>query len=133
MIPSLTNTIFSYLDQYKWFSLLMFCITNYIKLIKILKKKDFHINVPLIIFSNIYIFAAALCLVSQLCRTLCNPMYYSPPGSSVHGDSPGRNTGKGCHALLQWIFPTPGLNPGLLNCRQILYHLGHQGSPRILE
>ena len=57
-------------------------------------------------FSNIYIFAAALCLVSQLCRTLCNPMYYSPPGSSVHGDSPGRNTGVGCCAVLQGIFPT---------------------------
>jgi len=37
----------------------------------------------------------------------------SPPGSSVHGDSPGKNTGVGCHALLQGIFPTQGLNPGL--------------------
>ena len=126
MIPSLTNTIFSYLDQYKWFSLLMFCITNYIKLIKILKKKDFHINVPLIIFSNIYIFAAALCLVSQLCRTLCNPMYYSPPGSSVHGDSPGRNTGVGFHDLLQGIFPTQESKPGLLHCRQILHQLSYK-------
>ena len=132
MIPSLTNTIFSYLDQYKWFSLLMFCITNYIKLIKILKK-DFHINVLLIIFSNIYIFAAALCLVSQLCRTLCNPMYYSPPGSSVHGDSPGRNTGVGFHDLLQGIFPTQKPNPHFLHCQWIFYHLRHQGSPRILE
>ena len=35
--------------------------------------------------------------------------------------------------LLQGIFPTQGLNPGLLHCRQILYHLGHKGSPRILE
>ena len=32
----------------------------------------------------------------------------SPPGSSVHGDSPGKNTGVGCHALLQGIFP-PGI------------------------
>ena len=39
----------------------------------------------------------------------------------------------GCHALLQGIFPTQGSNPGLLTCRQILYHLSHQGSPRILE
>ena len=29
--------------------------------------------------------------------------------------------------------PTQGLNPGLLHCRQIFYHLSHQGSPRILE
>ena len=38
-----------------------------------------------------------------------------------------------CHALVQGIFPTQGLNPGLPHCRQILYHLSHQGSPRILE
>ena len=37
----------------------------------------------------------------------------SPPGSSVHGDSPGKNTGLGCHALLQGIFSTQGSNPGL--------------------
>ena len=47
-----------------------------------------------------------LCLVAQSCLTLCNPMDYSPPGSSVHGDSPGKNTGVGCHALLQDTFPT---------------------------
>ena len=54
------------------------------------------------------------------------------PGSSVHVDSPGKNTGMGCHALLQEIFPTQGLNPGLLHCRWILYQLSHQSSPRIL-
>ena len=48
-------------------------------------------------------------------------------------DSPAKNTGVGCHALLQGIFPTQGLNPGLLHCRQILYQPSHQGSPRILE
>ena len=37
----------------------------------------------------------------------------SMPGSSVHGDSPGKNTGVGCHFLLQGIFPTQGSNPGL--------------------
>ena len=55
------------------------------------------------------------------------------PGTSAHGDPPGKNTGVGCHALLQRIFPTQGLNPGLLHCRQSLYHLSHQGSPWILE
>ena len=69
-----------------------------------------------------------LCLVAQLCPTLCYPMDCSPPDSSVHGDSPGKNTGVGCHALLQGIFPTQGLNPSLLHCRRILYHLSHQGS-----
>ena len=74
-----------------------------------------------------------LCLVAQSCPTLCDPMDGSLPVSSVHGDSPGKNTGVGCHALLQGIFPTQGSNPGFLHCRWILYHLSHQGSPRILE
>ena len=39
------------------------------------------------------------------------------------------NTGMGCHFLLQGIFLTQGLNPGLPHCRQMLYHLSHQGSP----
>ena len=52
----------------------------------------------------------------QLCPTLCDPMDYSPLGSSsVQGDSPGKNTGLGCHALLQEIFLTQGLNPPLLH------------------
>ena len=70
-----------------------------------------------------------LCLVAQLCLTLCDHMDCSLPGFSVHGDSPGRDTGVGCHALLQGIFPTQGLNPDLLHCRWILYHLNHQESP----
>ena len=40
---------------------------------------------------------------------------------------PGKHTGVGCHFLLQEIFPTQGLNPGLLHCRQTLYCLSHQG------
>ena len=52
-----------------------------------------------------------LCLVTQSCPTLCNSMDCSPPGSSVHGNSPGKNTGVGCHALLQGIFPTQGIKP----------------------
>ena len=55
-----------------------------------------------------------VCCLFQPCPTLCDPMDCSPPGSSVHGDSPGKNTGVGCHALLQGIFPTQGSNPGLL-------------------
>ena len=44
-------------------------------------------------------------------------------------DSPGKNTGVGCHSLLQGIFPAQGQNLGLLHCRQILYQLSHQGGP----
>ena len=73
--------------------------------------------------------ACAVYLVVQSSLTLCNPMDYSPPGSSVHEDSPGKNTGVGCHVLLQGMFPTKGPNPGLPHCRQILYWLSHRGSP----
>ena len=69
-----------------------------------------------------------LCLVTQSYPTLCDPMDCSPPGSSVHGDSPGKNSGVGCHALLQGIFPTQGSNSGLLDCRWIIYHLNYQQS-----
>ena len=51
----------------------------------------------------------------QSCPTLCNPMDCSLPDSSVHADSPGKNTGVGCHALLQGIFPSQGLNPSPLH------------------
>ena len=88
-----------------------------------LKKKKGGVN------NNSCLFCAVLCLVAQSCPTLCNPMDCSLPGSSVHGDSSGKNTGVSCHALLQGIFPTQESNPGLLCCRRILYCLSHQGSP----
>ena len=44
-------------------------------------------------------------------------------------DFPGKDTGVGCHFLLQGLFPTQGSNPGLLHCRQILYRLSYKGSP----
>ena len=71
---------------------------------------------------------AVLYLVAYSCLTLCDPMTCSLPESSVHGDSPGKNTGVVYQTLLQEIFPTQGLNLGLLHCRWILYHLSHLGS-----
>ena len=53
-----------------------------------------------------------LCLVAQSCQILCDPMDCSAPGSSVHEDSPGKNIGMGCPALLQEIFTFKGSNPG---------------------
>ena len=76
---------------------------------------------------------ALLCSVTLLHLTLCDATHCSPPGSSVSGNSPGKNIGVGCHALLQGIFTIQGSNPGLSHCRQILYGLSHRGSPRILE
>jgi len=74
-----------------------------------------------------------LCLGTQLCPTLCDPTDCSPPGSSVHEDSPGRNTGVGSLSLLQGIFPTQGSSPGLPHWRWILHCLSLQESPRILQ
>ena len=61
-----------------------------------------------------YISNVVLCLVAPLGPTLCDPMDCTLPGSSVRGDSPGKNTGVVCHALLQGIFPTQGSKPHLL-------------------
>ena len=55
-----------------------------------------------------------LCLVAQSRLTLCDPMDCSSPGSSVPGDSPGKNAGGGSYFLLQGIFPTQGPSPHLL-------------------
>ena len=75
-----------------------------------------------------------LCLVAQSCLTLCDLMDCSLPGSSVLGDSSGKNTGVGFHVLLQGVFPTQGSNPGLLHCRWILYQFfGLREGKRTLE
>ena len=52
-----------------------------------------------------------------------------PHGLYTSWNSLGHNTGVGSLSLLQGIFPTQGLNPGLLHCRWILYQLSHKGSP----
>ena len=72
----------------------------------------------------------SMCLVAQLCWTHYDPMDSSPPGSSVRGDSLGKNTGVGSLSLLKGIFPTQGLNPGLPHYSQILYCLSHREAPK---
>ena len=56
-------------------------------------------------------FTFSVCLVAQSCPTLCDPMYCSLPGSSVHGDSSGKDIGVGCHALLQGNLPHAEIEP----------------------
>ena len=79
--------------------------------------------------------SASVCVpvkLLQSCWTLCNPMDYSLPGSSVHRDSPVKNTGVDCHALLQGIFPTQGLNLHLLYLlywQAGSYHQAPPGNP----
>ena len=59
--------------------------------------------------------------------------FLQPHGLHSTWNSPGQNTSVGSPSLLQGIFPTQRLNPGLPHCRQILYQLSHEGSPRIQE
>ena len=66
--------------------------------------------------------------VAQLCLTLYDPVDYT-----VHGILQARILEGVASILLQGIFPTQGLNPGLPHCRQILYQLSHKGSPRRLQ
>ena len=91
-------------------------------------QRNLHSSVSLLICLDTPMGIPVLCSVTRSCLTLCSPMDCSRTGSSVHGDSPDKNTRVGYHALLQRIFPTQGSNPGLLHCRRILCHLSHQGS-----
>ena len=62
--------------------------------------------------------------VAQSCPTFCDPM----DRLLCPWNFPGKNTGVGCHFLLQEVFPIQGSNPGLPHCKRILYHVSHQGS-----
>ena len=77
-----------------------------------------------------WVLLCAIYIIAQSCLTLWEHTDCSLPGSSVSGDSAGKNTGVCCHALLQGIFPTQGSNTGLLHCRWNLYHLSHQGKAK---
>ena len=68
--------------------------------------------------------------IVQSCRTLCDPIDCSLPGSFVHGVLQARTLEWVSHSLFQGIFLTQGSNVGLLHCRQILYHLSYQGNPK---
>ena len=69
-------------------------------------------------------------LVVQSCQSDClQPRGLKPAGILCPRNFSGKITGVVCHSLPQGILLTQGLNPGLLHCRQILYHLCHQGSP----
>ena len=69
-------------------------------------------------------------LVVQSYLTLCDPMDIACL-ASLSMEFSRQEYGVGSHCLLQGILPTHGSNPGFLHCRQILYHLSHQGSPYI--
>ena len=66
-------------------------------------------------------------------KSLGHVWLFATPWTIQPCNSPDQKTGVCSLSLLQGIFPTQGLNPGLPHCRQILYQLSHKGSPRILE
>ena len=69
------------------------------------------------------------CSVAKSWLTPCDPVDCSPPGSSLHGDSPGKNTGVGCHFLLQGTFLDEESNLNLLHWQAGSLPLSHQRSP----
>ena len=91
----------------------------------------FHILIPYQSIENIFLLFSAPCFplyegeneVTQSCPTL-RP--HGPTRLLHPWDFLGKNTGVGCHFLLQEIFPTQGSNPGLPHCRQALYCLSYQ-------
>jgi len=85
--------------------LIMYCHSSALMVLSTVKNGDFgiHIAIPAPLASRLVWVTSVLCLVTQSCQILCDPMDCSPPGSSVCGDSPGKNTGVGFHALLQGI------------------------------
>ena len=78
--------------------------------------------------------SAVLCVLSHpVVSDSVRPVDCSPPGSSVHGDSPDKNTGVGCcHTLLQGVLAVHGSNWDLLHCRQILLPAELPGKPLIM-
>ena len=78
------------------------------------------------VWQKVSLFSVSFSVVSNSLR----PHGLYPARLLWSWNSPGKNTGVGIHSLLQGIFLTQGSNTGLPHCRQILYHLSHQGSPK---
>ena len=117
----LTNNSFK-----KYFPIIFKTTSNVITVMTLI----FFILFALVTQVNIVVLVAksSLVKVTQSCPTLCNPMDYTIPEILQV-----RILEWVAIPLLQGIFPTQGSNPGLPHWRQILYHLSHQGSPRILD
>ena len=78
------------------------------------------------------VWAAGEIIINNNKQLSCVRLFVTPWTVSPW-NAPGQNTGVGSLSILQGIFPTQGLNPDLLHCRQILYQLSHKGSPGVLE
>ena len=85
--------------------------------------REFLTSCPMCMFSSPHV-----CQVTSVVFNSVLPHGLQPASLLCPWNCPGKNTGAGCHSLLQGIFLTQGSNSQLLNCRQILYSLNHQGS-----
>ena len=108
-------------DKPKIWKALILCLIKdlYPQYLKIFYKRGYmfsdKVKVKVKLLSRVLLFVTAWTVA---CTSLLRPW-----------DFLGQCTGVGCHFLLQGIFQTQGSNPGLPHCRQMLYHLSHQGSP----
>ena len=78
-----------------------------------------------------FFFPLGMVLITPSCTMSRTSIHISSGTLSIRSNplNPfSKNTGVGCHSLLQGIFLTQGSNPGFLHCRKILYHMSHQGS-----
>ena len=90
--------------------------------------RTLHGTIQVSSIKHIHIAVRPSCML--MCSVVSNslrPHILQPTRLFCPQDSPGKNTGVGCHSLFQRIFPTQGLNPGLLHCRWILYQLSLEG------
>ena len=93
----------------------------------------YEVGVKIRFFSHKYSLVLVPCMVisSESKKSLSHVRLEWHHGPYSPWNSPGQNTRVGSRSLLQEIFPTQGLNPGLLHSRQILYQLSHKGNPRL--
>ena len=92
-------------------------------------KEEVHVYSLIYFYSIVVLYLICYLKVASVMSNSLRPYGLEPTRLLCPSDSPGKNTGVGCHTLLQGIFPTQRSNPDLLHCRLILYHLSHPGTP----
>ena len=108
---ALRNSIFNLIHKF----VPLVCVYFHVKMIFCFLTNGLTIEVFTHVDKHQYFSSLRVGVLSlQSCLTLCDAVDFSPPGSSVHGILQARNTGVGCHFLLQGIFPTQGSTPRLL-------------------
>ena len=110
--------------------IVLMCFCNFVVVLFLSSLAHFHC-----VFEFLFVYGDRLITKPTLILLipLLGPHRLQPIRLLCPWDFPGGNTGVGCHFLLQGIFPTQRLNPSLLHCRQIVYQLSHQGSPRLQQ